>query len=286
MPPIVSGVPRDRIIQCYYSSLDKQSKLEIHQSFLRGETRILICTDAYGLGIDIPDVVRVIQWWVDEKFTIFGVSQRMGRAVRNPSLVGVGVVYVQKSLLEDIKEGDWESAWSDPSQFPEDDWDPDTGGIRVIPVSKSRKLPLFGLPVREDTLELVRTHVRHLYKEVTTFHEAIREAKTEMTGTRTSPVSLAKKLDPGTFWFLKTKGCRHAVLAVMFEDEDVLSTEHKGWYCDNCALASTRHISGLELCGFGPADSISDELRPSTSTLAGTSEKAPTVTRGNSYNHI
>src|SRR5579859_1940404 len=38
-----------------------------------------------------------------------------------------------------------------------------------------------------------------------------------MTGTRASPVSLAKKLDPGIFWFLKTKGCRHAVLAVMFE---------------------------------------------------------------------
>src|SRR5579859_4603559 len=107
-----------------------------------------------------------------------------------------------------------------------------------------------------------------------------------MTGTHTSPVSLAKKLDPGTFWFLKMKGCRHAVLAVMFEDEDVLSTEHKGWCCDNCALSSTRHISGLELRGFGPADSISNELRPSTSTPAGTSEKAPTVTRGNSYNHI
>jgi len=63
----------------------------------------------------------LIQWWVDEKFTIFGVSQRMGWAIRDPSLEGVGVVYVQKSLLDDIKEGDWESAWSDPSQFSEDD---------------------------------------------------------------------------------------------------------------------------------------------------------------------
>ena len=150
LPPFVSGVPRDKIVLCYYSSLDKQSKSEIHQSFLRGETRILICTDAYGLGIDIPDVVRVIQWWVDEKFTIFGVQQRMGRAVRDPSLVGVGVVYVQKSILNDIREGEWQSAWSDPNQFPEDEWDPDTGGIRVIPVSKSCKLPLFGLPVRKE----------------------------------------------------------------------------------------------------------------------------------------
>src|SRR5579859_2551680 len=96
------------------------------------------------------DVVCVLQWWVDEKFTIFGVQQRMGRPVRDPSLVGVGVVYVQKSLLNDIREGEWQSAWSDPNRFPEDEqWDPDTGRIRVIPVSKSRKLPFFGLPVRK-----------------------------------------------------------------------------------------------------------------------------------------
>ena len=52
-------------------------------------------------------------------------------------------MYVQKSLLDDIKVDDWESAWNDPNQFPEDEWaDPDTGWVHVIPVSKSRKLPL------------------------------------------------------------------------------------------------------------------------------------------------
>jgi hypothetical protein len=105
-------------------------------------------------------------------------------------------------------------------------------GIRVIPVLKSHKLPLFRLAVHEDTLELIWTHIQYMYKEVT-FHEVIREVKTETTGTQVSPVSLSKKLDPGTFWFLKRKGCQHAVLAVMFKDEDVFSTEHKGWYCDN-----------------------------------------------------
>lgn len=54
--------------------------------------RILIATDAYGLGIDNPDVERVIQWLVPKSMA--GLFQRLGRALRTgifrpfaPSLV-------------------------------------------------------------------------------------------------------------------------------------------------------------------------------------------------------
>ena len=43
--------------------------------------RILVCTDAYGMGVDNPDIQRVYQWLVPSSMA--KVMQRMGRALRS-----------------------------------------------------------------------------------------------------------------------------------------------------------------------------------------------------------
>ena len=87
-------IPRDTIVASYYSSLDYKMKLKILGDFLTGRTCIIVCTDAFGLGVDIPNIQRVIHWHVDEKLAISSLNQRMGRAVRNEHMEGVVVVYV------------------------------------------------------------------------------------------------------------------------------------------------------------------------------------------------
>jgi superfamily II DNA/RNA helicase len=70
LPRIIQGVARDQLVTAYYASIDKRQKKKMLSDFREGTTRIMICTDAFGLGVNIPDVERVIQWHVDEKFTL------------------------------------------------------------------------------------------------------------------------------------------------------------------------------------------------------------------------
>jgi len=67
MPPMVGDIPSDIIVTSYYGSLDAKAKSKVLHNLMKGDTRIVVCTDAFGLGIDIPDIEVVIQWHVDEK---------------------------------------------------------------------------------------------------------------------------------------------------------------------------------------------------------------------------
>ncbi|KAF8242678.1 hypothetical protein K440DRAFT_523521, partial [Wilcoxina mikolae CBS 423.85] len=53
------------------------------QLFRDGTTRILVCTSAAGMGVDIPDVDRIAQW----RFPLLGgfddLWQRFGHAARD-----------------------------------------------------------------------------------------------------------------------------------------------------------------------------------------------------------
>ncbi|EUC67561.1 DEAD/DEAH-box helicase, partial [Rhizoctonia solani AG-3 Rhs1AP] len=53
-----------------------------------GLVRIIICTEAAGMGCDIPDIERVIQYRMCKSADAF--LQRVGRTARNPGLFGDG----------------------------------------------------------------------------------------------------------------------------------------------------------------------------------------------------
>lgn len=63
---------------------------------MNGDTRILICTDAAGMGINIPDIKRVIQWKIFDLLTLATLVQRIGRAGRDTGILAVTVVFVEK----------------------------------------------------------------------------------------------------------------------------------------------------------------------------------------------
>ncbi|EJF62569.1 P-loop containing nucleoside triphosphate hydrolase protein, partial [Dichomitus squalens LYAD-421 SS1] len=57
--------------------------------------RILVCTDAAGMGCNIPDIDRVVQWKLPTTFSHF--IQRAGRAARGRGRTGVAVLLVERS---------------------------------------------------------------------------------------------------------------------------------------------------------------------------------------------
>jgi hypothetical protein len=85
-----------RLVICEYHSTMSQKALDRNLQLLRnGICRIMVCTDAVGMGLDVPDIVRVIQWGVAPWLSLSGWWQRAGRAVRDPTLQGVAAIYYE-----------------------------------------------------------------------------------------------------------------------------------------------------------------------------------------------
>ena len=267
MPAMVGEVSSDIIVASYYGSLDAKAKSNVLRNISEGNTRIVVCTDAFGLGIDIPDIEVVIQWQVDEKLIASTLCQRIGRAARDPDITGVAVVYVRKSLLDSIAKdwlatmSAWEKVWITDSETsvdqPSEDTESEEDDIRVVPISKERDIRKFGLPVRSDTHSKVRTHLHNLYRESKSLREAQRQSRNEVRGTRENPIPMAKKLDPAVLWFICTQGCRHMVLAIVFEDVDVFKRSHRSWCCDWCSFHSEKDDPTKEKTTAGISVAIS-----------------------------
>lgn len=48
------------LIRTYYSNLEIKTQIDFIEDFRNRDTRILICTDAARMGINIPNVTRVV----------------------------------------------------------------------------------------------------------------------------------------------------------------------------------------------------------------------------------
>jgi superfamily II DNA/RNA helicase len=244
LPDEISGVPVETVVRVFYGSLDAPMKSQSLSDIITGKTRITICTDAFGLGVNVKDIARVIQWHVDHKLTIFSLYQRIGRAARNPALLGTAIIYIKKSIAESVPL-DWSAAWNETSPplstppalasssnerrvYNEDD-------ILIVPLSKGRDLTKFALPVEPETMDKVDIHVNNLYIEARSIKDAHQQAKKEINGTRQHKLSMAQKIDPCVLWFLCTSGCRPRAALTVFRDHELFENKHKSWCCDPCA---------------------------------------------------
>ncbi|KAF8418733.1 hypothetical protein EV426DRAFT_539315 [Tirmania nivea] len=81
-PKVWDGDPRsptEQLITTYHATLSDTMKRIIESDWKAGRARIMISTSAWGMGIDDPDVERVIQWGVRHLKNLDTVMQRFGR---------------------------------------------------------------------------------------------------------------------------------------------------------------------------------------------------------------
>jgi hypothetical protein len=269
LPSVVDTIPSSVIVASYYGDLDSLSKSTILDNIKKGSTRIVICTDAFGLGIDVDDIDVVIQWGVCERLMGSTLSQRIGRAARDPRRTAIAVVYVQSYILDYIaREGEpenWREAWDELSgrkevvdshagaaHIPPED---QQSGLGVVPLGAQLDLKKFGLPVSPDTTGEVSLHLRTLYRDVKTLREVYGEAKKAMQGTKQVPLPMVKKLDPPVLWFICTTGCRHMMLGSVFQDTNLFQRSHRDWCCDQCLYL--KHYQSPEVTLHGISSTIS-----------------------------
>ncbi|KAK7679199.1 hypothetical protein QCA50_017777 [Cerrena zonata] len=83
----------------YIHSLRAQgSKDRVMHQFLSGQIKILVATEAVGMGADIPDVERVIQFGLCTSLSVW--VQRAGRAGRTPTLKAKAYLLAERSVFQ------------------------------------------------------------------------------------------------------------------------------------------------------------------------------------------
>lgn len=73
----------NRILEMYTSSTDDQSQNRIATEFkkLNSKIRVLVATEAFGMGIQIPDIGLVVNWGAPK--SIMSYWQEIGRCARD-----------------------------------------------------------------------------------------------------------------------------------------------------------------------------------------------------------
>src|SRR5690606_27977210 len=68
----------------YHGKMDKQEKSENQDSFINGQTQIMVATSAFGMGVDKKDVGMVIHYEISNSLENY--IQEAGRAGRDENI--------------------------------------------------------------------------------------------------------------------------------------------------------------------------------------------------------
>ncbi|KAJ3544609.1 hypothetical protein NMY22_g2725 [Coprinellus aureogranulatus] len=80
------------------------TRRRVMKDYRENRVRILIATEAAGMGADIPDIKLIIQLGVPSSLAVW--IQRAGRAARSPTLHGRAILLVEPSVFQVVKKAD------------------------------------------------------------------------------------------------------------------------------------------------------------------------------------
>ena len=94
------------VVWFYHVNIADADKILISDTFHHADSliQILVATDAVGLGIDLPDVERVVQYGLPKEPDMAGLWQRFGRAARGLGVLGEAVLIVDHWVIRPQKE--------------------------------------------------------------------------------------------------------------------------------------------------------------------------------------
>ena len=84
-------------VDVYHGGLEKQKRESVQNNFLVGKIKIMIATNAFGMGVDKSDVRVVIHYQISANLENY--YQEAGRAGRDGELSFVYLLYYEKDLL-------------------------------------------------------------------------------------------------------------------------------------------------------------------------------------------
>ncbi|KAF9368234.1 ATP-dependent DNA helicase sgs1, partial [Podila verticillata] len=85
----------------YYADLAPETKQLYMSKFKQGEVRMLLSTEAAGMGCDIGDILRVVQFRFPKSITV--LAQHLGLAARDPNLQGSGILIYPRTDSQKLR---------------------------------------------------------------------------------------------------------------------------------------------------------------------------------------
>ncbi|KAJ6479075.1 P-loop containing nucleoside triphosphate hydrolase protein [Mycena sanguinolenta] len=89
-------------IVAYSSRRSPRAKRRVMDEFRRGKIKILLTTEAAGMGCDMPSIQQVVQFMVPASLSIW--MQRAGRAGRTFTIFARAILLVQPSVFQEVKK--------------------------------------------------------------------------------------------------------------------------------------------------------------------------------------
>ncbi|KAJ7778909.1 hypothetical protein B0H16DRAFT_1448458 [Mycena metata] len=86
------------LVRPYNASMSREYREVVMQLFRAGVVRILVCTDAAGMGCDLPNIDIVVQWKAPTNMSAW--IQRLGWAARALGREGLAVMLVERTAFE------------------------------------------------------------------------------------------------------------------------------------------------------------------------------------------
>lgn len=87
-------------VERYYGTLDSEMKKIILERYKNNEIDIIVCTNAFGMGVDIPDIRYVLEY--DLPSSIEDFLQQTGRASRD-NKYGEGILFFNENDIKTIE---------------------------------------------------------------------------------------------------------------------------------------------------------------------------------------
>ncbi|KAK5820997.1 P-loop containing nucleoside triphosphate hydrolase protein [Linnemannia elongata] len=89
-------------IAVYHSIKSEKLKADVLERFRKDKVLILLATEAVGMGCDINNIARVVQYGIPQ--SLASLIQRLGRAARDSKLQGIGLTIVPHNPSRAVKD--------------------------------------------------------------------------------------------------------------------------------------------------------------------------------------
>ncbi len=178
----------DDLIMTFHSNMKATTRVDIMENFRNGEIRILIYTDAARMGVNIPNITRVIQWKMSENLTFASRMQHFGRAERNPRIAAVSLLFIEDCyLLPDNVNSLTERTVTNKN-------------LEIVKIS----------PFRDKTMPVSRKN----RKEISTVISSLYAGNMQIR--KDKGLNVYHQVDPALLWYINTTGCRKRLALACF----------------------------------------------------------------------
>ncbi|KAI0763973.1 P-loop containing nucleoside triphosphate hydrolase protein [Trametes elegans] len=227
-----TGIPKheaEQAVRPFNAVMSDSYRLESMDAFRRGKIRILVCTDAAGMGCNVRDVDLVVQWRLPS--TLSNFIQRAGRAARDPSRSGIAVLLVERSAFS--PPGHKAARNPQPSHHSTIHHTP--ASTQAARADSSTTISITG-----ELLDASKPRTKHrrILQEYAEAHGSKRGSCAANQDAR--PLGAQPALDPdaadeGLISFVQSVQCRREVWSAMYESP--LQDTSVGSCCDLCEPA-------------------------------------------------